>query len=331
MERFLVFFFICWAVMGFTNAALAAAPVQSNFIKPDTYAYMYPYMNNQMRKDLNPGVSPELSTNPMDVVVKTTKIDTPRRVVARSGMTSARSATPAAATTARNARATNVASNATPVNNARAATNTAQRRVVARSGVANTSAAFNNARSNVRSASRNNNTSNTVNTQNLPRMASTECVANYTECMDMYCERENTAYNRCYCSSKLAQIDSTYQKRIDSLITQILTLQNKNHWSDEEMNEYWMSTVGKYTNTNSWENIDNTLNINWMDMESRVRGQNAFVTGHEYCSQYLQSCYYMAGNLRDVYRSQIARDCSAYEQSLNKIQNAAESIVEAYK
>ena len=66
-------------------------------------------------------------------------------------------------------------------------------------------------------------------------------------------------------------------------------------------------------------------------MESRVRGQNAFVTGNEYCSQYLDRCSYMSDNLRDAYRSEISRDCNAYEQTLQKIKNAAESIVESYK
>ena len=153
----------------------------------------------------------------------------------------------------------------------------------------------------------------------------------YTECMDMYCEREQTDYNRCYCSAKLAQIDSTYKDAIDSLIKQILTIKNTNSWSDSEMDEYWMSTVGKYSDTNSWTNIDNALNINWADTESRVRGQNAFVTGHDYCVQYLRGCSYMATNLRDAYKSQINRDCATYEQSLGRLKNAAESIVEMYK
>lgn len=149
--------------------------------------------------------------------------------------------------------------------------------------------------------------------------------------MDQYCVRENTKYNRCYCSAKLSQIDSRYQSKIDSLITQIITLQNTNYWSDDDMNEYWMSVFDKYTDSNSWENIDSALDIDWASMDSRVRGQSAFMTGHEYCSQYLRGCEYMASNLRDVYRSEIARDCATYEQYLQNIQNAAESIIEANK
>ena len=76
--------------------------------------------------------------------------------------------------------------------------------------------------------------------------------------------------------------------------------------------------------------LDNALNINWAGMESRVRGQNAFATGHEYCVQHLRGCYYMAGNLRDAYRSEIARDCAEYEQSLMTLKSVAETVVESY-
>ena len=91
-----------------------------------------------------------------------------------------------------------------------------------------------------------------------------------------------------------------------------------------------METVGKYGDGNSWENIDASLDINWADLESRVRGQSAFTTGHEYCVQHLRGCSYMSTNLRDVYRSEIARDCATYEESLLRIKNAAESILGLY-
>lgn len=314
MERFLRF---CTIFLIFTQAPwqLAAAPVQSKYIKPDTYNYMYPYMNNQMRTDLNPGITPNQSTNPMDVVVRTEKLSAPRRVVSRSSTKTARSTQNIAQPK------TNVARSASGTNN--------NRRVVARSGVRRTTQ---QARSNTR-------TNNTARTspQIAPeplatqRISSVQCMAGYTECMDMYCEREQTEYNRCYCSSKLAQIDSAYKGTIDSLITQILTVKATNNWSDSEMNEYWMSTIGKFSDSNSWVNIDNALNINWADTESRVRGQNAFITGHDYCVQYLRGCSYMATNLRDAYKSQINRDCATYEQSLDRLKNAAESIVEMYK
>ena len=94
--------------------------------------------------------------------------------------------------------------------------------------------------------------------------------------------------------------------------------------------EYWDNTVGSYTKENPWVNIDNALNIEWADMQSRVRGQDAFNTGHKYCVQHLRACYYMASNMRDAYKSEIARDCETYEKSLQKIQTAAESVIESY-
>ena len=163
------------------------------------------------------------------------------------------------------------------------------------------------------------------------KISSQRCFADYKECMEMYCQREDTAYNRCYCSAKLSQIDSKYQNKIDSLIQQIIQLQYDVDATDEEIKNYWDKTVGIYTGTNPWVNIDNALNIDWADTESRVRGQQAFNTGHEYCVQNLHACAYMASNLRDAYKSEIARDCDTYEKGLQKIQDAAESVIANYK
>ena len=168
----------------------------------------------------------------------------------------------------------------------------------------------------------------TVTIQNS--MSSQECFANYKACMDNYCERKDAAYNRCYCSAKLAQIDSRYQNKIDSLVQQIIKLKYNVNATDEEIKSYWDETVGTYTETNPWVNIDNALNIDWASTESRVRGQNAFATGHSYCVGYLRSCSYMALNLRDAYKSEIERDCATYEQGLSRIQTAAESVIESY-
>ena len=290
------------------------------------YNYMYPYMNNQMRTNLNPGVTTSQSLSPINTVVKTTKMGADRRVVPRPQPASRTATTTQRRTTQQ----------ITPARAARVgvmpSANTTGRRVVARSGVSGTPARARN------TTKRTNNNETYYNNQkkyyseSSERMSSARCLADYTKCMNSYCERANTAYNRCYCSSKLSQIDAKYQNKIDSLITQIMTLKSANQWSDSEMNEYWMDNVGKYYGDNSWTNIDNALSgINWTDLDSRVRGQNAFATGHQYCSQHLTGCYYMATNLRDAYRSEISRDCATYEQYLYTIQSAAESIVESYK
>lgn len=288
------------------------------------YNYMYPYLNNQMRTDLNPGVTPNQGSNPINVITKTEQLSAPRRVVSRaatrttSGSTStttaassARAATTSAATSANTATGRRVV--------ARAETNTTQR-MAARSARGDVSTTSQNASAAVAAAALNT-------TETLP---AARCLADYTECMNGYCHREKTAYDRCYCSAKLAQIDAEYQPAIDNLIQQILRLQSSNTWSDAEMNEYWDETIGKYTGDNSWVKLENALNINWAGTESRVRGQQTFATGHDYCVQHLRGCGYMATNMRDAYRSEIARDCATYESGLAKIKNAAESIVESY-
>jgi len=221
---------------------------------------------------------------------------------------------------------------------ARATTNTTTqpRRVVQRSNTM-ARAATNNSVMNarvattpvrVRNANSTRSTTTTYTTSEKP--SSQRCMADYKECMEDYCRREDTAYNRCYCSAKLAQIDAKYQNKIDMLIQQIIRLQYKSSATSEEIQEYWDQTVAAQTGDNPWVNIDNALNIEWADTQSRVRGQNAFNTGHQYCSQHLRACYYMASNLRDAYKSEIARDCETYEKTLQKIQDAAESVIESY-
>ena len=241
---------------------------------------------------------------------------TPRRVVARapvnvapaSGISSGRVATP----TTTGARRV-VARAAAPVYGGVPATRQIQTRVV-RDNTQNT-----NPIATIVAAQR-----NTVVGHDVP---ATRCLADYAECMDGYCERADTRYNRCYCSARLAQIDSQYQPAINELVEKIMSAKYVNKWTDAEMNEYWMEKIGQYTGDNSWEKLDAALDIQWPDMASRVRGQNAFATGHEYCVQHLKNCFYMASNLRDAYRSQISRDCDAYEQSLSTLKNIAESIV----
>ena len=171
----------------------------------------------------------------------------------------------------------------------------------------------------------------TTKSETAPSGTSTQkCFANYKQCMDMYCQREDTAYNRCYCSVKLAKIDYTYQADIDTAIKKIIELQYKTDPDLSSVEDYWNETIGTYTDTNSWERLDKALDIDWASMESRVRGQNAFTTGHKYCVEYLNSCAFMASNLRDAYKSEISRDCEKYEATLQKIKRAAEAVVEQY-
>lgn len=162
----------------------------------------------------------------------------------------------------------------------------------------------------------------------------TQCMSDYTTCMNDYCERKDTQYNKCYCSAQLAQIDAKYQPTITELIKQIAVIQGAGGTlTDSEMEDLWGSIFTQYTNENSLANlndaIENLENIDWTNTESRVRGANAFVIGHEYCVQHLRGCFSMAESMRGVYRSSISRDCASYENYLNNIKTAAETFIEA--
>lgn len=297
-----------------TRGGIATAQNQNvNPAASYTYNYMYPYMNNAMRTTLKPNDATSQSTSPINAVVRTEQLATPRRVVPRKNVTVA---SPTNATT----DVVRSAANTT-------ATNT--RRVVPRRNTISTSQNANLARATSRVE---NSVFATVDKNATKMVSSSRCLADYAECMNRYCEQENTAYNRCYCSAKLAQIDAEYEPKIDELAKQLIALQyGNNSVNNAELNAYWTSIFGQYSGGNSWANLDDALNIDWASMESRVRGQNAFVTGHEYCVQHISGCFYMASNLRDAYRSTIAKDCAAYEAGLNKLKTVAESVIEAYK
>ncbi len=310
MERIIRLFIApCFALCA--TVAMAAVRKPAMYVDPNAYAYMYPYMNNQMRTDLNPGTSVLMTNNPIDVVVKTKPASKPRHVVPRRA---------SAATTARTATGVNVPTqNSTRRVVARAATNQNTtpkntRRVVARS-----------ARENARVTA---DTTETVTvTYDVP---TTRCLAGYTECMDNYCARANTAYNRCYCSARLTQIDSKYQDEINDMTLQIIRLRGGGQWTDAEMNEYWMERIGQYVGENSWMRLENAIDIDWPTPEERIQGQNVFLTGHEYCVAHLRNCASMASNMRDAYRSRISRDCDAYEQNMQRIHDAAAAMIEYY-
>ena len=271
-----------------------------------------------MRTTLKPADPTSPSTSPINAVVRTEQLSAPRRVVAR---------TPKTVTTNKSTQQTRRVVARASVNTPTA--NTAQRTVVPRTRSTTDTGDSSRLKNTYLYRSSENAANNIADT---PTISSARCLADYTDCMNRYCLREDTKYNRCYCSAKLSQIDATYQPAIDSLIKQIIELKNGSaSWSDTEMNEYWMSTIGKYTGDNSWTKIDDLLNIDWASMESRARGQNAFATGHEYCVQHLRGCFYMASNLRDAYRSTINSDCATYESSLQRLKNAAESVLSAYQ
>jgi len=319
MGRIFIYLFTFIFLIGID--AFAAAGRVSRYVDPQSYAYMYPYLNNKMRTEMNPGTTVNMTNNPIDVIVKTKQMAEPRRVVPRTAKPGSNTSRAATATTT-SSQTRRVVQRPTQTTSARAATNTTAMTMTARS-------------THVRDARTDNSATRTttIDTTATPvgqNVSATRCMADYAACMDGYCARADTAYNRCYCSAKLSQIDSTYQPQINDLIIQIINLRGGGTWTAEEMNEYWMSVVGNYAGENSWVNLDNALNITWPEPEERMTGQNAFLIGHQHCVQHLRACAYMSSNLRDAYRSRISRDCATYEQSMERMKNAAETLIEHY-
>ncbi len=321
----------------FTGASFAATVAASDFMGTQAYQNLYPYMNNKMRVSLNSGTDTTNSRDTVSVLARTSNLSGgTRRVVARSanssGGISARSATVGqtnSGVTARSASTqTSYENSDISYTNARSAA-TSNRRVVARRGSSDIDTVSRASRLNGSYVYKTTQAAETDAASSTTESISTaRCLADYVTCMNGYCERDTTSYNRCYCSSKLAQIDAEYQPEIDSLTKQIIVLKNEGTYTDAEMQEYWEEKVGQYTGDDSWTKLDNALDIDWSDTESRVRGQQAFLTGHEYCIQHLQACSYMSANMRDAYVSQINRDCATYKTSLQTVKDAAESIIE---
>lgn len=318
---FLVILALMPMAAGARNVVSRAARVTNTPTSGYTYNYMYPYLNNQMRQTLNPGDANAQSTSPINVVVKTTPMVNsnnanvrnivPRRA-ARSG-TTARAATGVAGNTTSGTRL--ATGSYAPAN----AANNTMRRVSPRGSVA-------------RSGRVTTTTLGTSNSTTSPiYVSSSRCLSDYIECMNGYCVRGDAAYNRCFCSSRLAQIESTYQPQIDSLIQQLLRVRDTTTWTDAEMAEYWYDKIGQYVGENAWERLDDALDIDWSSADERMQGQNAYLTGHEYCMNNLKNCASASPNMRDVYRTEIARDCSAYETSLDRLKTALESALETYQ
>ena len=320
-----------------SEPVMAANYIPKQFANTNTGEGLYPYsLNNrrQQKQTQNNNVAPiGGGTAPMQSAGKRGVIQRPVRARAATTANNTAISTNASITPRRVVQRQNVGRSAT--NNSVASYNTSTTRNTGNRGVVARGATLTG---NVRTTSARR---IATNTSTGTVTSSHKCFANYKECMETYCQREDTAYNRCFCSAKLAQIDSRYQKKIDTLIQEIITLKNSAIKDDPDdplstVEDYWDETVMKYTNDNSWDKLNASLeavsdNLNWADTETRIRGQNAFNIGHEYCVNYLHSCAYMATNLRDAYKSEINRDCAAYEETLQRIQNVAESVIENYK
>ena len=305
----------------FLNFPAHAATETNTLLHSSQYNMMEPFLNETMRDKLRPEdakfttssnqfmtrTAPSSSVMPVSNFVRpqTGTAKQARRVVARSASNSG----VAAQTQVSAARA---ASTQAAQNNSR--------RVVARSA----------SRADASNAAQRNSMVEVPVQQvrTTGEITSTQCLANYTECMDNYCRRPNTKYDRCYCSAKLAQLDAEYKPAIDDLTHRIVVMQSGGEIEDgmtqEEINVYWNNTFGGST---SIEDLDNALNIDWSGFESSVRGQNAFIAGDNFCRQNLIGCAAMAENLKSMYRTTIGQDCKKYENNLRNLKIAAEQIL----
>jgi len=313
----------------FNNAESATA---SNYINPATYNTMRPFMNEKMQTSLyssSAESTPDTSsvfaraatgsgnTSVAKLARSGTKSSTnssassgTRRVVARSGSTSYSSGT---------------------------------KRVVARSGsTARSAATYSSSARGIQSrtvsarssrgdiSTRSSDT--TIATVSDTSVSTSQCLADYRSCMDGYCERKNAAYNRCFCSDELANIDNTLRPEVESILQQIIVIKNGGSSStsitDAELEDLWQDTFYEYTGTNDMASLNDALDIDWPDeTDDSLRGQNAFLIGHNYCVQHLQGCFYMVSNLRDSYKSEISRDCTSYKTYLTNLKTAGEAVI----
>ena len=285
------------------------------------YDMMQPYMNKTMRQKLKPSDSSAYTVKPNQAIAPrsgtargvvarsaTTSQSSGRRVVARSAVSSstARSATTSGASSARSA--TTTASSRRVVSRSRSATN--ERAVVSQTSqaVAASQAA--------------------LGTGNI---TSVQCLSNYTDCMDNYCHRPDAEYDRCYCSAKLAQIDAEYKPAINELLRKIIIAGQGGdpdaELDQDEINDAWSDI---FSGSSSIADLNSALDIDWSGTESDVRGQNAFVAGDNYCKYQLRGCFYMAENMKSMYRTSIAQDCKAYETTLAKMKYVAEQTLSNY-
>jgi len=343
------------AIMATPNGTAVAAlsgnvsPNASNYITPTSFNQMAPFMTNHARERLQPAGTARATdtTSVWTRNIRTANV-TPasdfakgksdsaqfaanrarpamqsqgsqsttqqRRVVARAGTNTARSATPGTLVSSSTARS------AAPQAHS-GGQRSDQRRVVARSARGENANFHQYQQANITG-------------HDGRRFSAEQCLADYSRCMDGYCKRENASYNRCYCSQRLAQIDAAYQPVIRDALNRLAVLENggaefpNGGMTDEELEEFWGETFAGA----GWGNTMASLNATFAEleatnMESRIRGQNAFATGHDYCMQHIQGCFYAAQNLRNVYRSEIAKDCAAYENHLNLMKRLADSAI----
>ncbi len=313
----------------FNNAESATA---SNYINPATYNTMRPFMNEKMQTSLyssNTEYTPDTSS--AFARAATGSGNTSGAKLARSGTTSRTNSSTSSGTRRVVARSGSTYSSS------------GTKRVVARSGSTAKSATthsssargIQNRTVSARSSRGDTSTRSsdtTITTVSDTSVSTSQCLADYRSCMDGYCERKNAAYNRCFCSDELANIDNTLRPEVENILQQIIVIKNGGSSStsitDAELEDLWQDTFYEHTGTNDMASLNDALDIDWPDeTDDSLRGQNAFLIGHNYCVQHLKGCFYMVSNLRDSYKSEISRDCTSYKTYLTNLKTAGEAVI----
>ncbi|MDR2685276.1 MAG: hypothetical protein LBB23_00695 [Rickettsiales bacterium] len=138
-----------------------------------------------------------------------------------------------------------------------------------------------------------------------------QCMADYKKCMDGYCSRPASKYDRCYCSAKLAQLDAKFQPQIEMAQKKLAVL----------------SVSGK---VDDWSATDAGNVFDWAGTEATIKGQEAYLAGNNVCSKRMYGCYYAASQLTNLYRSEMSKSCKAYENYLTAFLNSLEAQVANY-
>ncbi|MCL2369527.1 MAG: hypothetical protein FWC83_02525, partial [Alphaproteobacteria bacterium] len=312
-----------------TGVARGAVP--SDFITPEAFNNMAPFMNQQMQQRLRPAGTQNApnqniavqraaiasgnmpNQNLIQGMTQHTHAVPQRQVVQRPGANVARAAgTPQSGV----------------LNHQSAAA--APRQVVARAATGGGQVHAPQRQQTERRAVVARSATPVTQTLSVQQVAPEQCLALYTECMNSYCERPGTSYNRCFCSPRLAEIQEYYRPRIDAIMRQIVIVQNGGQlsegMSDAELEYWWSRTI--LTGNNSLLNLNASLNaVDFPTSESMLRGRNAFNIGHEFCIRNLVPCAHAANNMIGVYRNAIARDCTAYQNQMRQLLRAAEIVL----
>lgn len=287
-----------------------------NFLSNSEYNEISPYLSNTMRGAINSGrktvsrsaigTTPTIGLNSSGLYLNNSSTGTS---TARSATSSKGSQTSAARKVVSRSATTSKG-----VSSARSATTSSAGRTSSSSS-SRTSTGTSASR-NVISRSARTSATTTATTSSTNILAGEDCYTSYKKCMDNYCALNTSSYKRCFCSSRLATIEATYEDDIEELLNRIIILRAG-------------VSIDEESNFSSIDNLETTLNsIDWAGMENQLRGTTAYETAKTYCIKDLTNCYYMSRSLEKSYSTEISNDCNSYENTLLKTKKNAQKIID---